>query len=87
MAMQIGTPFISNANFKKTILSNICTECSNYRCKMSLQCSLSGKCTVYRSLHQFTPRFTIYSTHKGHSQNVALLSLTVTSLLQSGVPY
>ena len=86
MAMQIGTPFISNANFKKTILSNICTECSNYRCKMSLQCSLSGKCTVYRSLHQFTPGFTICSTHKGLSQNEVLSSLPVMPLLPSGVP-
>ena len=45
------------------------------------QCCDLGACTVYRSSHQSTPRFTIYSTHKGHSQNVVLLSLTVTLLL------
>ena len=28
-----------------------------------------GACTVYRSSLQSTPRFTIYSIRKGHSQN------------------
>jgi hypothetical protein len=28
------------------------------------------ECTVYRSSPQFMPRFTIYSTRKGHCQNV-----------------
>ena len=51
------------------------------------QCFGLGACTVYRSSHQFTPRFTIYSTHKGHSQNAVLLSLTVTLLSPSGAPY
>ena len=50
------------------------------------RCCGSDACIVNRNLHQFTPRFTICSTHKGHSQNVALSSLTVTPLLQSGVP-
>ena len=35
---------------------------------------------------QFTPRFTICSTHKGHSQNEVFSSLNVTLLLTSGVP-
>ena len=50
------------------------------------QCFDLGACTVYRSLHQFTPRFTICSTHKGHSQNAILLSLNVTLLSTSGAP-
>ena len=50
------------------------------------QCFDLGACTVYRSSHQFTPRFTITSIHKGHSQNALLSSLTVTLLLPSGVP-
>ena len=29
------------------------------------------ECTAYRSSPQFMPRFTIFLTHKGHSQNVA----------------
>ena len=45
------------------------------------------ECTVCRSSLQSMPRFTICSTHKGHSQNAVLLSLTVTLLLQSGVPW
>ena len=48
------------------------------------RCCVSGVCTACKSSHQFTPRFTICSTHKGHSQNVALLSLTATLLFQSG---
>jgi putative transposase len=39
------------------------------------QCFGLGACTVYRSSHQSTPRFTICSTHKGHSQNAVLSSL------------
>jgi hypothetical protein len=31
------------------------------------------------------PRFTIFSTHKGHSQNVVPSNLTVTLLSPSGV--
>ena len=50
------------------------------------QCFGLGACTVYRSSYRSTPLFTIYSTHKGHSQNVALLSLTAMPLLQSGAP-
>jgi hypothetical protein len=50
------------------------------------QCCDLGVCTVYRNSHQFTPRFKICSTHKGHSQNVTLSSLTVTLLSPSGVP-
>ena len=42
------------------------------------------ECTVYRSSPQSMPRFTIYSTRKGHSQNAVLSSLTVTLLSTSG---
>ena len=42
------------------------------------------ECTVYRSSPHSMPRFTIYSTRKGHSQNVVHSSLTVMLLLQSG---
>ena len=48
------------------------------------RCCDSDACIVYRNLHQFTPRFTICSTHKGHSQNEVLSSLTVMPLLPSG---
>ena len=44
------------------------------------------ECTVYRSSPQSMPRFTIYSTRKGHSQNAVLSSYTVTQLSPSGVP-
>jgi putative transposase len=53
----------------------------------NVRCCDLGVCTAYRSSPQSTPHFTICSTHKGHSQNVALLSLTVTLLSPSGVPY
>ena len=43
------------------------------------------ECTVYRSLLQSMPRFTICSIRKGHSQNVVHSSLTVTLLSPSGV--
>jgi hypothetical protein len=43
-----------------------------------------GACTVYRSSPQSMLHFTIYSTRKGHSQNVVHSSLTATLLLQSG---
>ena len=43
------------------------------------------ECIVYRSSPQFMPRFTIYSTRKGHSQNAVHSSLTVTLLSPSGV--
>ena len=45
-----------------------------------------GACTVYKSSLQSTPSFTIFSTHKGHFQNVARSRLTVTQLSASGVP-
>ena len=41
--------------------------------------------TVYRSSPQSTPRFTIYSTRKGHSQHAVHSSLTVMLLSPSGV--
>ena len=41
------------------------------------RCCGSGVCTASKSSPQSTPRFTIYSTRKGHSQSVAFLSLTV----------
>ena len=48
------------------------------------QCFGLGECTVYKSLLQSMLRFTIYSTHKDHSQNAVLSSLTVTLLFTSG---
>ena len=48
------------------------------------QCFDLGVCTACKSSLQSTPRVTITSIHKGHSQNVALLSLTATLLFQSG---
>ena len=45
------------------------------------QCFDLDECTVYRSLPQSMPRFTITSTRKGHSQNAVLSSLTVTPIL------
>ena len=36
-----------------------------------------GACIVYKSSPQSVPRFTIISTHRGHSQNAAHSSLTV----------
>ena len=39
------------------------------------------ECTVYKSSLQSMPRFTIYSTLKGHSQNAVHSSLTVTPIL------
>ena len=44
------------------------------------QCFGLGVCTVYRNSLQSTPRFTIYSTHKGHSQHAVHSSLTVMPL-------
>jgi transposase-like protein len=38
------------------------------------RCCGSGVCKASKSSPQSTPRFTIYSTRKGHSQHVALLS-------------
>ena len=49
------------------------------------RCCVSGVCTACKSSLQSTPRFTITSIQKDHSQNVALLSLTVTLLSPSGV--
>ena len=43
------------------------------------------ECTVYRSSPQSMPRFTIYSTRKGHSQHAVHSSLTVMLLYLSGV--
>ena len=40
----------------------------------NVRCCDLGACTVYRSLPQFTPRFTICSTQKDHSQKAALSS-------------
>jgi hypothetical protein len=42
------------------------------------------ECTVYRSSPTSMPHFTICSIRKGHSQNVAHSSLTVTQLSPSG---
>ena len=50
------------------------------------QCFDLDECTVYRGSPQSMPRFTIYSTRKGHSQNAVLSSYTVTQLSPSGVP-
>ena len=47
-------------------------------------CFCLGACTVYKSSLQSMHRFTIYSTHEGHSQNAVHLSLTVTQLSPSG---
>ena len=44
-----------------------------------------GACIVYKSSPQSMPRFTIISTHRGHSQNAAHSSLTVMLLYLSGV--
>ena len=49
------------------------------------QCFDLEECTVYRSSLPSMPRFTICSTCKGHSQNVAHSSLTVKLLSSSGV--
>ena len=51
------------------------------------QCFDLGACTVYRSSPQSTPRFTIFSTHRGHFQNAVLSRLTLTLLSLSGVLY
>jgi hypothetical protein len=48
------------------------------------QCFGLGVCTFYRSSPQSTHRFAICSTHKDHSQNAVLSSLTVTLLFTSG---
>ena len=50
------------------------------------QCFDLGACTVYKSSLQSTPGFTIFSTHRGNFQNLALSRLTVTLLSLSGVP-
>ena len=44
------------------------------------------ECTVYRSSPQSMPRFTIYSTRKGHSQNVVHSNSTVTLLSKNSLP-
>ena len=44
-----------------------------------------GACIVYKSSPQSMPRFTIISTHRGHSQNTPHSSLTVMLLYLSGV--
>ncbi len=49
------------------------------------QCLDLDECTVYRSSPQSMPRFTIYSTRKGHSQHAVHSSLTVMLLYLSGV--
>ena len=43
------------------------------------------ECTVYRSSPPSMPRFTIYSTRIGHSQNAVHSNLTLTQLSPSGV--
>ena len=48
------------------------------------QCFGFGACIVGRSLPQSMHRFISCSTHKGHSQNEVLSSLTVMPLLPSG---
>ena len=49
-----------------------------------MRCCDLGVCTACKSSPQSTPRFTITSIHKGHSQNALLSSLTVTLLSPSG---
>ena len=49
------------------------------------QCLDLDECTVYRNSPQSMPRFTIYSTRKGHSQHAVHSSLTVMLLYLSGV--
>jgi len=51
------------------------------------QCFGLGVCIASTSSPQSTPRFTICLTHKDHSQNAVLSSLTVTLLSPSGVPH
>lgn len=52
--------------------------CLKYAPRLSPeQCQLD-ECKVYRSSCQLMPRFSIYSTLNGYSENVVVLNLTVT---------
>jgi len=59
------------------------TELRSHICRFDDEkgrCFGLGACIVCRSLPQSMPRFTIYSTHKGHSQHAVHSSLTVMPL-------